>query len=68
MEVAKVEGLKANLVAVGDQHDVEGAAEKAAGIELDEEEARRPKIVRRPLAPTKETVEVHNRTHAACRD
>ena len=32
------------------------------------DETRRPRICRRPLAPTKEMVEEHNRTHAEYRD
>ena len=45
-----------------DQMEV-GAVEGRAADD-DDEETRRPRICRRPLAPTKEMVEEHNRTHA----
>ena len=45
------------------------AAEGEIKESVDEdEETRRPRICRRPLAPTKEMVEEHNRTHAEYRD
>ena len=50
----------------GEQLDAEIAGEQAA-VE-DSEETRRPRICKRPLAPTKEMVEEHNRTHAEYRD
>ena len=50
------------------QAEVEDQPVDVEGAEVDTEEARRPKICRRPLAPTKEMVEEHNRTHAEYRD
>ena len=50
----------------------EEEAEWNAAIEAAEDdeigEARRPRIIRRPLPPTKEMVEEHNRTHAEYRE
>ena len=66
--VNEVRASRANLNAVDDQPIVEVADEEAMHIALDEDEARRPRIARRPLAPTKEMVEEHNRTHAEYRD
>ena len=59
MEVAGEDVADGQLGAeiVGDQ----AAAE-------DSDETRRPRICKRPLAPTKEMVEEHNRTHAEYRD
>ena len=37
-------------------------------VEEESEETRKPRICRRPLAPTKAMVEEHNRTHAEYRD
>ena len=42
--------------------------EAAEGPAVEEEETRRPRICRRPLASTKAIVEEHNRTHAEYRD
>ena len=50
------------------QAEVQGQPVNEEGAEMETEEARRPKICRRPLAPTKEMVEEHNRTHAEYRD
>ena len=60
MEVAEASGSGDGLVAVEGQ--ALGADEDAG------EETRRPRICRRPIAPTKEMVEEHNRTHAEYRD
>ena len=54
MGVAKVGESNANLNAVGDQHDDGNAGAEAVDVEPGQEETRRPRIVRRPLAPTKE--------------
>ena len=56
-----------------DRGDAEGQLEQPEedGQEVadaEDDEARRPRIVRRPLAPTKAMVEEHNRTHAEYRD
>ena len=45
----------------------EGAGEAPVG-EAEGEEVRRPRISRRPMAPTKEMVEEHSRTHSEYRD
>ena len=55
----------AELAAVIDDDAQDAGPCKAAS---EEEEARRPRVCRRPLAPTKEMVEEHNRTHAEYRD
>ena len=49
-----------------DQMGAVVAEDQAADVEGDE--TRRPRICKRPLAPTKEMVEEHNRTHAEYRD
>ena len=64
----EVEASGANLNAVDDQPDVEVADEEAMDVAHGDDEARRPRIARRPLAPTKEMVEEHNGTHAEYRD
>ena len=63
-----VEASGANLNAVDEQPGLDAAAEEAMDVAHDDDEARRPRIARRPLAPTKEMVEEHNRTHAEYRD
>ena len=59
---------RAKLNAMDDQTGGAVAGEGAIEGELDQDEARRPRIIRRPMAPTKEMVEEHNRTHAEYRD
>ena len=76
---ASHEDVGARGVAEGDELSADRDAEKTQQAEDDEaaqvvdvaygeEETRRPRICRRPLAPTKEMVEEHNRTHAEYRD
>ena len=60
--------FEAQLNAVEDQPDEMEAEDNAYETELGQEETRRPRIARRPMAPTKEMVEEHNRTHAEYRD
>ena len=64
----KVEEYGVELNAVGDQPAELDADIEATEEELGQEETRRPIIARRPLAPTKEMVEEHSRTHAEYRD
>ena len=64
----EVVASRGNLNAVDDQPIVEEADEEAIDVACEDDEARRPRIARRPLAPTKEMVEEHNRTHAEYRD
>ena len=45
---------------------MEGVAD--VEVACDDEEARKPRICRRSLAPTREMAEEHNRTHAEYRD
>ena len=62
-EVNGVEELGKDLAAE------EARREKTkVGQEVADEETRKPRICRRPLAPTEEMVEEHNRTHAEYRD
>ena len=58
----------AELNAVEDQPLEMKAGDNAYNLELGQEETRRPIIARRPVAPTEEMVEEHNRTHAEYRD
>ena len=58
----------AGLNAVDEQPMFDEKAEEAVDTALESDEARKPRIVRRPMAPTKEMVEEHNRTHAEYRD
>ena len=51
------------------QHAEDMADAEAVDVAYaEEEETRKPRICRRPLAPTKEMVEEHNLTHAEYRD
>ena len=50
----------------GEQLEAEIVGDQAATEDSDE--TRRPRICKRPLAPTKAMVEEHNRTHAEYRD
>ena len=61
---AKSEEMRADPDAMEDQTEDGGIDEEAVEVALGEEETRKPRIARRPLAPTKEMVEEHNRTHA----
>ena len=54
--------------ALDEQPEAEDQAEEVVDVVLESEESRKPRIVRRPMAPTKEMVEEHNRTHAEYRD
>ena len=54
-------------VAVDLQLGAEVAGDQAVEDDA-EEETRRPRICKRPQAPTKDMVEEHNRTHAEYRD
>ena len=50
------------------EDQMEAGAVEGRAADDDDDETRRPRICRRPLAPTKEMVEEHNRTHAEYRD
>ena len=63
MEVSGVDEFGKDLVA--EQVRLE---ETEVGQGVGDEETRKPIICRRPLAPTKEMVEEHKRTHADYRD
>ena len=62
------QGYNAGLNAVEEQPVFGEEAGEAVDAALESDEARKPRIVRRLLAPTKEMVEEHNRTHAEYRD
>ena len=62
------QGYNAGLNAVEEQPVFGEEAGEAVDAALESDEARKPRIVRRPMAPTREMVEEHNRTHAEYRD